>query len=227
MFEAPVSWETFEEGAARYESWYATQRGRRVDHSECALLGWLLAWFPGACRVLEVGCGGGHFTQWLAAPGYVAIGLDRSPAMLDEARSRLSGSPLVLADAHRLPLRDRAVDISVLVTTLEFLESPRRALQESVRVAERGLALVVLNRCSLGALSRRWGPQSHGTLLAGARDISRRRLQEHLEGAAGERLHGLHWRSTLLPRPFDRLITPLPFGDALGVAVELASQPRQ
>jgi hypothetical protein len=143
--------------------------------------------------------------------------------MLRAARSLARGTPLVLADGHRLPFRDGAVDLSALVTTLEFLEHPTRALEESVRVSERGLVLVVLNRCSLGALSRRWGPQSRGSLLAGARDFSRARLRDALEKAAGERLLGMHWRSTLLPRPLDRILVPLPVGDVLGVAVELAA----
>lgn len=64
----------------------------------------------------------------------------------------------MLGDAHGLPLRDRAVDVTSLIATLEFLESPALALRESVRVAERGLVLVVLNRWSLGGASRWWGP---------------------------------------------------------------------
>lgn len=218
-----MSWEIFEQAAARYEPWYATPRGRRADRSERALLAWLLEWFPGAHRVLEVGCGTGHFTRWLTARGYAAIGLDRSPAMLREARSLARGAPLLLADAHRLPLRDGAVEISALITALEFLEHPERALAESMRVARRGLVLVVLNRCSLGALSRRWGPQSRGSLLAGARDFSRPRLRDALEGAAGGRLLEMRWSSTLLPRPLDRALVPLPVGDVLGVAVKLAN----
>jgi SAM-dependent methyltransferase len=219
-----VPWEIFEREASRYEGWYATSRGRRTDQAERSLLAWLLRWFPAARRVLEVGSGTGHFTQWLSARGPLAIGLDRSPAMLREAGRSQIGSPLLLADAHRLPLRDGAVDLVLLVTTLEFLDSPRLALRESIRVADRGLALVVLNRWSLGALSRRWGPRSRGALLAGARDLSLPRLQQELRSAAGGRLRSLHWRSALLPRPFHRLVAPVPFGDVLGVAVELTSQ---
>lgn len=217
-----MSWEIFEEAATRYEAWYETPRGGRADRSERALLAWLLGWFPAPQRVLEIGCGTGHFTRWLGARGCLAIGLDRSPAMLREARVLAGSGPLVLADAHRLPLGDRAVDVSLLVTTLEFLERPERALEEGVRVAERGLVVVVLNRCSVGALSRRLGPQSRGSLLSGARDLSAGRLRACLARAAGARMLGMHWRSTLLPRPFDRLVTPLPLGDVLGVAVELA-----
>lgn len=218
-----MPWQIFEREAARYEDWYATTRGQRVDRSERALLAWLLAWFPGARRVLEIGCGTGHFMECLAQGGSVTIGLDRSPAMVWEAGRLGSGSLLLVGDAHRLPLRDRAVDVAALITTLEFLDSPAPALQESVRVAERGLVLVGLNRWSLGAASRRWGPQSGGSLLARARDFSLRELQQNVVGAAGRRLRALHWRSTLFPRPFDRLVAPVPFGDVIGVAVELAS----
>jgi SAM-dependent methyltransferase len=225
MCETRVSWEIFDDAATGYEAWYAAPRGRRADRAERALLAWLLGWFPDAHRVLEIGCGTGHFTRWLAARGCWAIGLDRSPAMLREARALARGMPLLLADAHRLPLRDAAVDVSVLVTTLEFLEHPERALREGVRVAARGLVLVVLNRCSLGALSRRSGPQSRGSLLADARDFSQARLRDALERAAGARLLGMHWRSTLLPRPLDRILVPLPAGDVLGAAVELAGSP--
>ncbi|MEN8160303.1 MAG: class I SAM-dependent methyltransferase [Myxococcota bacterium] len=218
-----MPWEIFERQASRYEHWYATTRGRRVDRSERALLAWLLGWFPAARRVLEIGCGTGHFTEWLGERECTSIGLDRSPAMLREARRHGSGSPLVLGDAHRLPLRDRAVDVAALIATLEFLDSPALALQESVRVAEHGLVFVVLNRWSLGAASRRWGPASRGGLLGRARDLSLRRLRRDIEAAAGARLRGMHWRSTLLPRPFDRLVAPVPLGDVIGVAVELAS----
>lgn len=218
-------WEIFEGAATRYEAWYATRRGSRVERSERALLAWLLRRFPRRCRVLEIGCGTGHFTHWLAALGFVAIGLDRSPAMVREARGRLDPSRLVLGDAHRLPLRDRAVDLVLLVTTLEFLESPRLSVGECFRVAERGLVLVVLNRWSVGALSRRWGTQSRGDLLGHARDLSLPGLRDLLTEAAGDRLRSLDWRSALLPRPFDRRITRLPLGDVIGVAAELVIPP--
>jgi SAM-dependent methyltransferase len=218
-----VPWEAFERAAHRYESWYGTARGRRVDRAERALLDGLLGRFPGAHRVLEVGCGTGHFTRWLASRGLRAIGLDRSPAMLREAARLQVGGPLLLADAHRIPLRSAAVDLVLAVTALEFLDSPERALEECVRVAERGLVLVVLNRWSLGALSRRCGPLSRGALLAAAHDRSRRGLARSLRAAAGERLECLHWRSTLFPRPFDARVGPLPGGDVIGVAAELRS----
>jgi len=104
--------------------------------------------------VLEIGCGTGHFTRWLSDEGLAAVGLDFSAAMLAEART-LDGVPLVRGDARRLPFADGAFDLAALVTTLEFLEQPREALAEALRVARRGLILGVLNRWSVLGLQRR------------------------------------------------------------------------
>lgn len=64
---------------AGYEAWYETS-GRRADRLEKALLGRLLADFPQARTLLEVGCGTGHFTRWCDEQGWRAIGLDLPPA---------------------------------------------------------------------------------------------------------------------------------------------------
>jgi trans-aconitate methyltransferase len=61
-----VSWQRFEREAAGYEAWYATPRGRRADRAERGLLERLMVPFATARSALEIGCGTGHFTQWLA-----------------------------------------------------------------------------------------------------------------------------------------------------------------
>jgi ubiquinone/menaquinone biosynthesis C-methylase UbiE len=137
-----LSWQLFELAAERYEDWYATPAGRRASRAEKELLRWLLEPFAEARTVLDVGCGTGHFTTWLTERGLRPIGLDRAPAMLASLRRRRPALPVVLADAHALPLRDRAVDLVVFVTTLEFVASPPRALAEAVRVARLGLVVV-------------------------------------------------------------------------------------
>lgn len=213
-----VSWEPFERAAPRYEGWYATPRGRRASRAETALLGWLLTGFSQAQSALDVGCGTGHFTRWLARRGLPTIGLDRAPTMLAELRRQLPDCPALLADAHALPLRDRAVDLVVFVATLEFLDDPRAALAEAARVARRGLIAVALNRWSAGALSRRIGPSV--SLLSRARDLSPRELRRLIGEAAAKRLVRLRSRSALLPRPFPPGPTPILVGDVVGVAAD-------
>jgi SAM-dependent methyltransferase len=216
-----VTWTLFEREAERYEAWYATPRGRRAARAELQLLDWLLGAFPTARTVLDVGCGSGHFTAGLAGRGLRPIGLDRAPAMLAQLRRRLAGCPVVRADAHALPVRDRAVDLVLFVTTLEFLDDPGRALAEAARVARLGVVAIALQRWSAGALSRRCGPQSRGALLRHARDLSARRLRGLCEEAAGARLARLRWRHALLPAPLPAGPTRIPFGDVIGVAAEL------
>jgi SAM-dependent methyltransferase len=74
-----MSWDIFDAAADRYERWYATPKGQRVGREEQALISWLLQQVPVADRVVEIGCGTGHFIEWLRGRGTQAFGLDRSP----------------------------------------------------------------------------------------------------------------------------------------------------
>jgi len=67
--------------ALGYEAWY-DGTGRRAHRLEKALLKRLLACFPQAGTLLEVGCGTGHFTRWFDERGLQAAGLDLSQPML-------------------------------------------------------------------------------------------------------------------------------------------------
>jgi ubiquinone/menaquinone biosynthesis C-methylase UbiE len=213
----------FEREAAGYEAWYATQRGRRVDEAERGLIGWLLAELPVSHVVLDDGCGTGHFAAALSAGGRNVFGLDRSPAMLAEARHLLASAPLVLGDAQRLPVRERAVDVTLLVATLEFLDDPDAALAEAVRAARHGVAVVAFNRWSRGGLSRRLGKERASPILGVARDYSRRSLRRALVRAAGTRLRGIRWASTLFPAGLWRARRRVAVGgDVLGMVALLA-----
>jgi ubiquinone/menaquinone biosynthesis C-methylase UbiE len=219
----PIAWQLFERDPAGYERWYTTPRGRRADRAEIALLERLLAPFATTRSALEVGCGTGHFTRWLAGRIPYVVGLDRAPAMLAEARRRHARLGLVQGDAHALPFRDRAVDLSIFITTLEFLEHPAIALAEAVRVSHRGVLVVALNRWSLGGISRRWGADARRPLLGRARDFTPASLRAHASAAAGPRLRAFRWTSALFPAGLARVQTALPFGDIIGAAVELTA----
>ena len=130
-----------------YEEWY-DGAGRRADFLEKSLLNKLLTHFPESQSAPEIGCGTGHFTRWLASQRFEVTGLDISLPMLSAVRQR-NGISYVHGDAHKLPFRDRAFDLSFLITTLEFVADPLCALTEAIRVARDGVILGVLNRWSL------------------------------------------------------------------------------
>jgi SAM-dependent methyltransferase len=205
--------------ADRYEDWYATE-GRRADILEKRLLGKLLRSFPHARSVLEVGCGTGHFTRWMAQGGLDAAGLDISESMLDVAR-RLGGARYVRGDALALPAADRSYDLTALITTLEFLPDPIRGLAEAVRVARQGVLLGVLNRWSLMAVRRR---ASGEAIWRSARFFGPLELAKLARQAAGRRAKGITWRTTLWPIPGLQDLR-LPWGGFIGLAVRLDEEP--
>lgn len=222
-----MGWKAFEQTAARYEQWYATKRGRRAALAERLLLKWLLSPFLETRTILEIGCGTGHFTDWLAESGFHVVGLDRSPAMIEQARERLPEVTFLQGDTHQLPFPRAAFDVVVFVTALEFLDQPTVALREAVRVARQGVVVIALNRYSFGALARRWSRSSRRPLLSRARDYSVRALRRALRDSAGVRLRSLAWSGTLFPGKFWSLRARLPLGNVLGVSLQLQAESRR
>jgi ubiquinone/menaquinone biosynthesis C-methylase UbiE len=170
---------------------------------------------------LEAGSGTGHFTGSLAEAGFDVVGLDRAWAMIDQAKRRLPAVSFVQGDAHQLPFRLQAFDVVVFVTTIEFLDRPLTALKEAVRVARQGVVAIVLNRYSLGGLSRRWGWRWRRSLLGGAHDYSLGALRRIMHDAAGPRFGAITWSSTLFPDSFWAFRAQLPLGEVLGVRLQL------
>ena len=201
--------------ASRYEAWYAGE-GRRADVLEKELLGKLLDRFTASRSVLEVGCGTGHFTRWLAERGLDAVGMDISEPMLNEA-CRLGGPRYLPGDAHSLPFADRSFDVTAIITALEFLPDPARALVEAVRVTRHGLLLGALNQWSLLTLRYRL---SGKPLWQSARFFSPSELSKLVRQAAGRRAKAVVWRTTLWPIPGVRDLS-LPWGGFIAMAVHL------
>ncbi len=200
---------------AHYEAWYQTT-GCRADRLEKALLGRLLAGFPQAGTLLEVGCGTSHFTRWFGEQGMLAMGLDLSRPMLTEA-VRLGSSLCVRGDALALPFSTGAFDLIALLTTLEFLLDPVQALTEALRVSQQGLILGVLNRNSLLG----WQLKREGAAIwEVARFFSPKDLVRLVQDAAAGRPVKIVWRTTLWP-VWSRDL-PLPWGGFVGMAVILS-----
>lgn len=204
--------------ASGYEEWYSGE-GRHADVLEKELLGKMLGTFSGAHSALEIGCGTGHFTRWLAEQGLDVAGLDISEPMLQEARA--CGGPAYLrGDALSLPVDDRSYDLSALIATLEFVPDPARALAEAVRVARHGLLLGVLNRCSVLTLRYRLSGNPLWRLASFFGPLELARL---VRQAAGRRARAVEWRTTLWPIPGVGDLS-LPWGGFIGMALQLQEE---
>lgn len=203
--------------AGHYEAWYETSNGQQTDRQEKALLGKLLKLFSHADNVLEIGCGTGHFTRWLSDDGLSAVGVDLSAAMLAEARV-LDDVPFVRGDAQRLPFVDGAFDLTMLITTLEFLGQPREGLAEALRVSDQGVILGVLNHCSVLALQRRLEGLFRKTVYNAAHFYSVGELKRLLRSIAGSKAHVV-WRTTLFHHRWPWSQNRLPWGGFVGMAL--------
>ena len=92
-------------------------------------------------RILDVGCGIGSLEERFL--DHEIIGLDRSEAMIQAARDRVS-TPFVLGDATALPIPTASVDTIVFVSTLEFIPDTDAVLTEATRVLSSDGTLVAL-----------------------------------------------------------------------------------
>jgi SAM-dependent methyltransferase len=122
----------FDEHAVAYDEWY--EHNRLAYQSELAALRALM---PEHSRAVEVGVGTGRF----AGPLGIRLGIEPSGAMARLAGSR--GIGIVAGVAERLPLKNQACDLVLMVTTLCFLDDVVAALREAWRVLLPGGHLVV------------------------------------------------------------------------------------
>jgi SAM-dependent methyltransferase len=101
--------EYYDRRATEYDDWYEgtglfSSRARPGWEAELAGLVATLSSLPPE-RVLDVACGTGYLTRYLAGDVFA---LDQGPRMLAQARRRLPDARLVRGDALALPFRDQA-----------------------------------------------------------------------------------------------------------------------
>jgi ubiquinone/menaquinone biosynthesis C-methylase UbiE len=108
-----------------------------------------LAGCPDGGDLLDVPCGFGRHAVPLARAGYKVVGVDRSQALIEEARRRAGGErwpKLARADYRELPQADESFDAALnLFSSLGYFgdEEDTRALAEIRRVLRPGGRLLI------------------------------------------------------------------------------------
>ncbi|MCD6443282.1 MAG: methyltransferase domain-containing protein [Thermotogae bacterium] len=184
----------FDRSAEKYDEWYESERGRRIDEIETNLIMSLLKPRKGE-RILDVGCGTGNYSIKLAKLGCVVVGIDPSKDMINRALEKsiklhLKDVSFKLGKAEELPFPDEDFDAVVSVTAIEFFDEVEKAVSEMFRVLKSGGRLVIgtINRESpWGKLYMEKGKNGH-PIYSHARFLSMdelRRMCENVEEVGG------------------------------------------
>jgi len=142
--------------AQSYEDWYREPAGAMYDKIEKRAVGRLLPRGRGE-KLLEIGCGTGHWSAWFAERGYRVVGIDVSEAMVRAARNKsIAGAAFLIGDASALPFGEGVFDVAAAITALEFVGDAGAAVREAVRCLKRpGGRLLVGTLNVLSPLNRR------------------------------------------------------------------------
>ena len=215
--------------ALDYERWLQDERVRTTAGLESQLMVHMLKPLRGE-SLLDIGCGTGASLRPFVELGLETTGLDASPYMLDIALKKLKNRvDLYRGVAEDLPFEDNSFNHAVMVTTLEFVDDPRKALEEACRVAKDRLFLGVLNRYAFKGLERRLKGIFSRTIYNQAKFFSVWELKQMVQSIAGDvpiawrtlyQLPGLSGRlSQNLER--SRIVQRCPFGAFVGVVATL------
>ena len=96
--------------------------------------------------VIELGCGTGYVSAWLARRGARPVGIDNSPKQLESARAlqREFGLefPLLLGNAERVPYPDASFDIAISEYGAALWADPAAWIPEAARLLRPGGRLI-------------------------------------------------------------------------------------
>lgn len=97
-----------------------------------------------AQRVLEVGCGTGHWLVNLVAVTPALYGLDPSSGMLNQARRRQVRLKLNRGVARQLPFKVDCFELVYCVNAIHHFQDPPAFIHEAARVLDRSGVLAVI-----------------------------------------------------------------------------------
>lgn len=143
--------------AYKYDQWYQTSMGRLMDQQEKKSVYSVLPSPQSHPKVLEVGCGTGHWTQWLSALGYHILAIDISKNMLEIAvKKNIRNAYFMQRSAFDLPIEGKKFDCAISITALEFIPDKSQILKNMVQSVRKNGVIIIgtLNKHSILTLKR-------------------------------------------------------------------------
>lgn len=125
---------------------YTTAEDSFSENIERPAIESLIGDVKGVCA-LDLGCGSGTYSVWLAGRGAQITGLDISATMLSLARNRAreadAQTDFCIGDINKpLPFDDETFDLVMTATALHYVGDLKTLMQEVARVMKRGAMFI-------------------------------------------------------------------------------------
>jgi len=225
-----------DEFAARYERLNRDAYSSCFAYSRHRLEHYINEYLPpdgSGYRLLDIGCGTGHYLARFRERGFEVAGVDGSDRMLMHAQSLNPGIDIRLADVERLPFDDACFDYVICVEVLRYLPATERCIAEIRRVLKPAgtclaTAVPLFNLNGYWAVNRLASYMRIANLVRLKQFFTteRRLRQTFKEGRFSQvQIHGVYvgpinWIERIIPRmlpallqkwqPLDRVVADLP-----------------
>jgi ubiquinone/menaquinone biosynthesis C-methylase UbiE len=178
----------FDETARNYDQWYESARGAMYDRLEKDAFDRLLAQQNHGEKLLEIGCGTGHWSACLSEKGFSVTGIDLSEKMIEIARNKhIPHCRFQVADGANLPFDDNTFDVVAAITALEFTRDAQKIIGEMARCLKPHGRLLFGMLNSLSVYNRK--KQIKGqSIIAGARLFAPQELKNLLQDFGSVRM---------------------------------------
>ena len=127
-----------------------------------------LTWFAGKDSI-ELGCGTGYFSSWLARLGARPVGIDLTPAQLENARKYQAEFgiefPLIEGNAEQVPFPDASFDFAISEYGASIWCDPYKWIPEAARLLKSGGRLVFLRNSTIAVCCTPDVGMATGTLI--------------------------------------------------------------
>jgi len=124
----------FDNIAAKYDKYYDSDIGKSIDEIEKNIIRKYLKRLK-TVNIVEIGCGTGHWTQFLSELGFIIDASDISVKMINEAtKKNINNAILSIKNSEQLSYENSSIENIIAVTSLEFIENQQKAINEIYRV---------------------------------------------------------------------------------------------
>ena len=171
----------FDSVADTYDKWYETAEGAMYDRLEKKAISKYLVRNIQGRKLLEIGCGTGHWSRFFGEHGFEVIGVDVSECMVNIAmEKKLRSTSFYIADGHFLPFKNGVFDVTAAIVTLEFVRNAEMVVQEMARCTRKPGGRLLIGVLNALARSNRRRKEKAGSAYANARMFSPEQLRQLL-----------------------------------------------